>query len=117
MVLVISWILEREYRRHRMLDDELPATYAKWQALADARLQRDPGDIRPRIVRVVIHPDEIETWANNTGRQVNEQARSDYADLMWQKERDNWRAGSVNARIGAQVKRRALALSPDLARA
>jgi hypothetical protein len=39
-VLVVSWFLEREYRQHRVLDDELPATYAKWRPIVEARLQR-----------------------------------------------------------------------------
>jgi hypothetical protein len=67
-VLVVPWLLEREYRQHRALDDELPATYAKWLVTVDARLEREAGETRLRIVKVVIHPGEIETWASNTGR-------------------------------------------------
>jgi hypothetical protein len=82
-MLVVSWLLKREYRQHRVLDAELPTTYARWLTNMDARLQREAGGTRQRIVKVVIHPAEIETWAHYTGRQVNDGARSDLADLLW----------------------------------
>ena len=99
-VLVVSWILEREYRQHRVLDDELPTTYSNWLASLDRQLQRD--DTKPeRIVKVVVHPAEIETWARREGRQVNEQARSDYAALMWRTADARRRAGRDKAATGA----------------
>jgi hypothetical protein len=104
VVLVVPWLLEREYRQHRALDDELPATYAKWLVTVDARLEREAGETRLRIVKVVIHPGEIETWASNTGRQVNERTRSDYADLTWRKEADRWCAGGGKTPAGALAK-------------
>jgi hypothetical protein len=105
-VLVISWFLEREYRQHRMLDDELPATYAKWLAHLDGRLQREVGETRERVVKVVIHPGEIEIWARHQGRPVNERTRLDYAALMWSKEARRPAAGDSKAPIGALVKNR-----------
>jgi hypothetical protein len=84
-VLVVSWLLERDYRRHRVLDDELPTTYAKWR---------------------VVHPGEIENWARHAGRKVNEQGRSDFADLMWQTEEDHRRAGGHRTPIGALANHR-----------
>jgi hypothetical protein len=105
-VLVVSWLLEREYRRHRVLDDELAATNAKWLAIVDIRLQRKAGETRLRIVKVVVHPGEIENWARHAGRQVNEQARSDFADLAWQKEGDHRRARGRKTPIRDLAKRR-----------
>lgn len=105
-MLVVSWLLEREYRRHRVLDDELPATYAKWLATVDTRLQREAGETRVRIVKVVVHPGEIENWARHAGRQVNEQARSDFADSLWQTEEDHRRAGGRRTPIGALASHR-----------
>jgi hypothetical protein len=116
VVLVVPWLLVREYRQHRALDDELPATYAKWLATVDAHLEREAGETRLRIVKVVIHPGEIETWASNTGgRQVNEQARSDYADLMWRKEVDRWRAGGGKTPVGALAEQQPRAPCPGSA--
>jgi hypothetical protein len=106
VVLVVPWLLKREYRQHRALDDELPATYAKWLVTVDARLGREAGETRLRIVKVVIHPGEIETWASNTGRQVSERTRSDYADLTWRKEPDRWCAGGGKTPAGALAKQR-----------
>ena len=40
-MLVISWLLEREYRQHRALDAELPTTYTKWLGSLNNRLQQD----------------------------------------------------------------------------
>jgi hypothetical protein len=83
-VLVVPWLLEREYRRHRVLDADLPLTYAKWLASLDKRLEQEADEPKHgRIVKVVIHPAEIATWARREGREVNERSRSDYADLLW----------------------------------
>jgi hypothetical protein len=82
-VLVVSWLLKREYRQHRVLDAELPPTYSKWLASLDKRLQQEASEMNRRIIKVVIHPAEIETWARREDRQMNERARSNYAVLMW----------------------------------
>jgi hypothetical protein len=92
-VLVVSWILEREYRQHRVLDAELPATYTKWLASLDQRLRQEADETNRRIIKVVIHPAEIETWARREGREVNERTRSDYAALTWRTADARRRAG------------------------
>jgi hypothetical protein len=102
-VLVVSWLLEREYRQHRVLDAELPTTYSRWLTNVDARLQRETGETRQRIVKVVIHPAEIETWAHHAGRQVNDGARLDFADSLWRKDDGRRRAGRDKAALGAMV--------------
>jgi hypothetical protein len=94
-MLVVSWLLEREYRLHKLLDLNLPETFSKWRATVDARVQRKGCETPERIVKVVIHPGEIETWARHEGCPVNEQARSDYADLLWRIEADFSRAGGA----------------------
>jgi hypothetical protein len=94
-MLVVSWLLEREYRLHRLLDINLPETFSKWRATVDARVQRKGCETPERIVKVVIHPGEIETWARHEGRPVNEQARPDYADLLWRIDADFSRAGGA----------------------
>jgi hypothetical protein len=91
-VLVVSWLLEREYRQHRMLDDELPTTYREWLSSMDHLLQRKAGQAHKRTVKVVIHPGEIETWARHEGREVNEQTRSDYTHLLRRRENERRRA-------------------------
>ena len=42
-MLVVSWLLEREYRQHRALDPALPLTYTKWLAATD-RLQQEADE-------------------------------------------------------------------------
>jgi hypothetical protein len=97
-VLVVPWLLEREYRRHRVLDAELPLTYAKWLASLDKRLEQEADEPKHgRIVKVVIHPAEIATWARREGREVNERSRSHYADLLWRIDDGRRRAGRDNA--------------------
>ena len=91
-MLVVSWLLEREYRQHRMLDDELTTTYREWLSSMDHLLQRKAGQAHKRTVKVVIHPGEIETWARHEGREVNEQTRSDYTHLLRRRENERRRA-------------------------
>ena len=71
MVQVMPWLLEREYQQHRNLDYYgLPETFAAWRELASAlagKLSRVTGR---RIVKVVIHPGELEEWARRKGRAV-----------------------------------------------
>jgi hypothetical protein len=106
-VLVVSWILEREYRQHRVLDAELPATYTKWLASLDKRLRQEADEPNRRIIKMVIHPAEIETWARREGREVNERTRSDYAALMWRAADARRRAGRDKAAVASSRKRAA----------
>ena len=80
MVQVMPWLLEREYQQHRNLDYYgLPETFAAWQELASAlagKLSRVTGR---RVVKVVIHPGELEEWARRKGRAVDARVRSDFA--------------------------------------
>jgi hypothetical protein len=111
---VVSWLLEREYRQHRALDAELPVTYTKWLASLDKRLRQEADETNRRIIKVVIHPAEIETWARREGHEVNERARSDYAALMWRTETSRRLAGRNKAATGATGEP---ALRTDLAAA
>jgi hypothetical protein len=77
----VPWLLEREYRQHRSLDpDGLPATFAAWHRQARARAKQLTR--RDRIIRVVIHPRELEIWARQNGRAVNDAARLEYAGII-----------------------------------
>ena len=80
-MVVAAWLLEREYRQHRALDPALPLAYTKWLVTTD-RLQQETDEKRERVVKVVIHPGEIATWAYREGREVNERARLDYAGFF-----------------------------------
>lgn len=87
MPLVIPWLLEREYQQHRNLDYYgLPETFEEWcetaSELAD-QLSRVTGR---RVVKVVIHPGELEEWARRQGRVVSAQVRSRFAEVLWQAE-------------------------------
>ena len=117
-MLVVSWLLEREYRQHRALDPALPLTYTKWLATTD-RLQQEIDEKRERVVKVVIHPGEIATWAYREGREVNERARSDYAVFMWRLETNRRLEGRDNPAMasrrdaGPHASKQTLAGRPD----
>jgi hypothetical protein len=53
-MLVVSWLLDREYRLHRLLDINLPETFSEWLATVDASVQRKGCETYQRIVKVVI---------------------------------------------------------------
>ena len=84
MTVVVPWLLEREYRQHRMLDVEgLPPTFEAWHAIAIAWAERRCFGRRQRTARVVVHPAELEAWARATGRRIDEQARQEFAQMIW----------------------------------
>lgn len=83
MVQVMPWLLEREYRQHRNLDYEgLPETFAAWCDSASVAGYQMRAR-RRKVVKVVIHPGELEEWARRTGHAINAEARSDFAQLLW----------------------------------
>jgi hypothetical protein len=87
MVLVVPWLLEREYQQHRNLDhDGLPETFAAWHEIADAQAEQLFCETGRRIVKVVVHPGELEEWARRTEQVVSAQVRSDFAEILWHAE-------------------------------
>lgn len=88
MVQVMPWLLEREYQQHRNLDYYgLPETFEVWRELSSAlssKLSRVTGR---RVVKVVIHPGELEEWARRKGQAVSAQVRSDFARALWRTEK------------------------------
>ena len=100
-MVVVAWLLEREYRQHRALDPALPLTYTKWLANID-RLQQETDKKQERVVKVVIHPGEIATWAYREGREVNERARSDYAGVLWRLETNRRLEGRNSAAMASR---------------
>jgi hypothetical protein len=78
------WFLKREYRQHRSLDPEgLPPTFAEWLQTASARAAQLARLTKGHIVPVVIHPGELEAWVRQTGRVVDDGARSAFAEALW----------------------------------
>jgi hypothetical protein len=76
--------LEREYRQHRRLDPAgLPKTFIEWRTEAQNRAARMARLRVGRVVRVVIHPSELETWARQAGRPVDDDARFNFAEIVW----------------------------------
>ena len=64
MVQVVPWLVEREYQQHKNLNYEvLPETFAAWREKADAGANRLAHAHSERVVKVVIHPRELEDWA------------------------------------------------------
>ena len=80
MALVIPWLLVREYQQHRNLDYYgLPETFEEWREAADALADQLARVTGRRVVKVVIHPGELEEWARRQGRAVSAQVRSEFA--------------------------------------
>jgi hypothetical protein len=80
MALVIPWLLAREYQQHRNLDYYgLPETFEEWRETASALADQLSRVTRRRLVKVVIHPGELEEWARRNGQAVSAQMRSDFA--------------------------------------
>ena len=83
MAIIVPWLLEREYARHRSLDPTLPAAFYEWRTRqlheADRLARRDGA----QVVRMVIHPVELEAWARRNRRTVVELARTTFANALW----------------------------------
>ena len=87
MALVIPWLLEREYQQHRNLDYYgLPETFEEWRETASVLADQLSRVTRRRVVKVVIHPGELEEWARRKGQAVSAQVRSDFAETLWRAE-------------------------------
>ena len=97
MALVIPWLLEREYQQHRNLDYYgLPETFAVWRETAGALADQLSRVTGRRVVKVVIHPGELEEWARRTGRAVSTKMRSDFAETLWRAECAGFATYTVN---------------------
>jgi hypothetical protein len=80
VVVATPWLLERESRQHRGLDPTgLPKTFVAWRKEARARAIKLARLRIGRVVRVVIHPGELEAWARQTRSPVDDEARSNFA--------------------------------------
>jgi hypothetical protein len=97
VVRVVPWLLEREYRQHRLLDSKLPATFAAWRAAAGAPLEREGCELSARTVKMVVHPAEVEAWARRVRCEIDDAARSDLARLLWQAEANSLQAARARA--------------------
>jgi hypothetical protein len=87
MALVIPWLLEREYQQHRNLDYYgLPEAFDEWREAASALADQLSRVTGRRVVKVVIHPGELEEWARRKGGAVSANVRLDFAETMWRTE-------------------------------
>jgi hypothetical protein len=86
VVVVIPWLLEREHRQRRRLDPTgLPKTFSAWRTEAQTLAARMVRLRVGRVVQVVIHPGELEAWARQAGRQVDDDARFNFAEIVWRR--------------------------------
>jgi hypothetical protein len=85
-IVVIPWLLEREYPQHRRLDPTgLPKTFVEWRNAAQARAARMTRLSVGCVARVVIHPSELETWARQAGYPIDDDARFSFAEIVWRR--------------------------------
>lgn len=102
MALAIPWLLEREYQQHRNLDYYgLPETFEAWQEVASALADQLSRVTRRRVVKVMIHPGELEEWARRKGRAVSTEVRTDFARTLWQAENTYTADRDFRTRVGA----------------
>ena len=102
MAIVIPWLLEREYQQHRNLDCfGLPETFEAWREAASALADQLSQATGRRVVKVVIHPSELEEWARRAGQAVNAQMRSDLARRLWHAESPGLTDHILRVRSGA----------------
>ena len=86
VVVVIPWLLEREYQQHLRLDPTgLPKTFIAWRKEAQARAAKMTRLRVGRVVRMVIHPGELDAWACQAGRPVDDEARFKLAEIVWRR--------------------------------
>lgn len=87
MALVIPWLLEREYQPHRNLDYYgLPEVFEEWRETANTLADQLSRLTGRRVVKVVVHPGELEEWARRKGRAVSAKVRSHFAETLWRTE-------------------------------
>jgi hypothetical protein len=104
MVQVMPWLLEREYQQHRNLDYYgLPETFAAWRELASALAGKLALVTGRRVVKVVIHPGELEEWARRKGRAASDRVRSDFAGTLWRTENAYVADPDFRVRTGANL--------------
>jgi hypothetical protein len=102
MALAIPWLLEREYQQHRNLDYYgLPETFEAWQEIASALADQLSRVTGRRVVKVMIHPGELEEWARRKGRAVNTEVRADFARTLWRAENTYTADRDFRTRAGA----------------
>ncbi|MGC1409211.1 MAG: hypothetical protein WA864_09750 [Acetobacteraceae bacterium] len=102
MALAIPWLLEREYQQHRNLDYYgLPETFEEWQEVAGALADQLSRVTSRRLVKMVIHPGELEEWARRKGRAVSTEVRTDFARALWQAENAYTADRDFHTRAGA----------------
>jgi len=79
-------LLAREYRQHRGLDPyDLPDRYNEW-VTKQTRAVAELAATGRRVVKMVIHPRELEFWAKATGLPVNGSTREAFANKLWQRD-------------------------------
>jgi hypothetical protein len=84
-IVIIPWLLEREYRQHRGLDPTgLPKTFVAWGKGAQTRARMARLRVG-RVARVIIHPGELEAWARQAERPVDDEARFNFAEIVWRR--------------------------------
>ena len=88
MTVTVPWILGREYAQHRSLDpDGLPERFEDW-CTAQKRICGMLAEVlRQRVVRVVIRPRELESWAMRHGVAIDDGARAQLAADLWKQKR------------------------------
>ena len=102
VALVIPWLLAREYQQHRNLDYYgLPEKFEEWRDIAKALNEQLSRVTGRRVVKVVIHPGELEEWARRKGRAVSAQVRSDFAGTLWRTENAYAADSDFRVRSGA----------------
>lgn len=85
------WFTRKNYVAHRALDPEgLPPTFDEWRAGIDEHT----GEQRPSV-RVVFSPGKFTAWCREEGREIDDSARTAFADIVATQSRRRRTSGAV----------------------
>jgi hypothetical protein len=81
---VVPWLLKREYKAHRILDPVgLPEIFETWRERQQHKVDRLAKLSLGRIVKLVIHPKELQAFAQQNALVVDEKTRTLFAEELW----------------------------------
>lgn len=85
------WFTRKNYVAHRALDPEgLAPTFDEWRAGIDEHT----GEQRPSV-RVVFSPGKFTAWCREEGREIDDSARTAFADIVATQSRRRRTSGAV----------------------
>ena len=80
---IVPWLLEREYAQHQAIDAGLPVSFRIWRDQQLWKVQGLKRQAGRKVVRMVVHPEELAAWASSAGQSISEEIRTAFAEQLW----------------------------------